>query len=244
MLRLFKADLHIHTCLSPCTELDMSPSGILTAARESSLDVIAICDHNSSENAPAVIGAAKALDICVLPGLEVTSAEEVHILALFDDIDRSLKLQEFVYQNLPGKNDVDTFGQQVIVDENEDVLGFSERLLIGATVVPIEDVIRSIHSFGGIAIASHIDREAFSIFGQLGFIPEDLGLDAVEISPRMTISEAKNKFPQNYPMITSSDAHYPSDIRKSFTPFLLEEGTVSEIKKALKNEGGRKILFD
>ena len=242
MLRLYKADLHIHTCLSPCTELSMSPKGILTAATKRGIDILGICDHNSSENSLAIMKAAKKMPIHILPGMEVTSEEEVHVLALFDDIAHALKLQEQVYQNLPGKNDEETFGMQVIVNEKEEVLGFSDRLLIGGTTIPLDEIIRSIHALDGLAIASHINREAFSIIGQLGFIPENLGLDALEISPSITIEEAKQKFPYDYPITCSSDAHYPDDIGKSYTSFLLQEGTVKEIKKALKDEEGRKLV--
>jgi PHP family Zn ribbon phosphoesterase len=220
----------------------MSPRGILTAAKKKEIDILGICDHNSSENSLAIMKAAKKMHIHILPGLEVTTEEEVHVLALFDDIGNALKLQEHVYQNLPGKNDEETFGTQVIVNEKEEVMGFNDRLLIGATTIPLDKVLRLIHSFEGLAIASHINREAFSIIGQLGFIPEDLGLDALEISPSITIEEAKNKYPYNYPITSSSDAHYPDDIGKSFTSFLLQDGTVTEIKKALKNESGRKLI--
>lgn len=242
MLRLFKADLHIHTCLSPCTELNMSPKGILTAAKKKGIDILGICDHNSSENSLAIMKAAKKMHIHILPGMEVTSEEEVHVLALFDDIGNALKLQELVYQNLPGKNDEETFGMQVIVNEKEEVLGFSDKLLIGATTIPIDEVLRLIHTFEGLAIASHINREAFSIISQLGFVPDNLRLDALEISPSITIEEAKQRFLYNYPITCSSDAHYPDDIGKSFTSFLLQDGTVTEIKKALKNEDGRKLI--
>jgi len=242
MLRPFKADLHIHTCLSPCTELDMSPKGILTTAKKKEINIIGICDHNSSENSMAVMNAAKKMNINVIPGMEVTSQEEVHVLALFDNIENALKLQEYVYGNLPGENDEDAFGMQVIVNEKEEVLGFNNKLLIGATTIPLEEVIRLIHSFDGITIASHIDRESFSIIGQLGFVPENLELDALEISPNITFEEAKKRYADNYPFTCSSDAHYPDDIGKGFTSFLLKDGTVAEIKKALKNEDGRKLI--
>ena len=242
MLRPFKADLHIHTCLSPCTELDMSPRGILTSAKKKDIDILGICDHNSSENSPAVMKAAESMNIGVLPGMEITSQEEVHVLALFDAIENALKLQEYVYNNLPGENDEDAFGMQVIVNEKEEVLGFSDKLLIGATTIPLDEIIRSIHSLGGIAIASHIDREAFSIIGQLGFVPENLELDAMEISPRVTFEEAIKTYPYNYPITCSSDAHYPDDIGKTYTTFLLEDKTIAEMKKALKNEDGRRII--
>jgi PHP family Zn ribbon phosphoesterase len=221
----------------------MSPKRIITSAIDKGIDIIGICDHNSSENSLAVLNAGKSLNICVIPGMEVTSEEEVHILALFDKFENALKLQELVYKNLPGENDEDAFGMQVIVNEEEEVLGFNKRLLIGATTIPLEDVIRLIHSLEGLAIASHIDRESFSIIGQLGFIPDDLGLDALEISPKVSVKEAREKYMAPYPITSSSDAHYPDDIGKSFTPFLLEEGTVAEIKKALRNENGRQIVY-
>ena len=242
MLRLFKADLHIHTCLSPCTELNMSPKGILTTAKKKGIDILGICDHNSSENSLAIMKAAKKMQVHILPGLEVTTEEEVHVLALFDDIGNALKLQDRVYQNLPGKNDEETFGMQVIVNEKEEVMGFNDKLLIGATTIPLDEVLTLIHAFEGLAIASHINREAFSIIGQLGFIPDNMELDALEISPSITIEEAKQKFPYNYPITCSSDAHYPDDIGKSYTCFLLQDSTVTEIKKALKNEDGRKLI--
>lgn len=220
----------------------MSPKGILTTARKKEIDIIGICDHNSSENSLAVMNAAKKMNITVFPGMEVASQEEVHVLALFDKIENALNLQEYVYDNLPGENDEDAFGMQVIVNEKEEVLGFNNKLLIGATTIPLDEVIRLIHSFDGIAIASHIDRESFSIIGQLGFIPENLELDALEISPNITFEDAKKRYKNNYPITCSSDAHYPDDIGKGFTTFLLKGGTVAEIKKALKNEEGRKLI--
>lgn len=220
----------------------MSPKRILTSALDKGLDILAICDHNSTANSSAIMKAAKTLDIHIIPGMEVTSEEEVHVLALFDDVNNALKLQEYVHKNLPGKNDPENIGMQVIVNEKEEVLGFEDKLLIGATTIPLEEIIRQIHILDGMAIAAHIDREAYSILGQLGFIPEDIGLEALEISPRVSFEEAFKKYKTPYPICTSSDAHYPDDIGKSFTSFLLEKGTVAEMKKAFRNEEGRKVL--
>jgi predicted metal-dependent phosphoesterase TrpH len=220
----------------------MSPRGILTSAKKKGLDILGICDHNTTENSPAVMKAAEPLGIAVLPGMEVTSQEEVHVLALFDTFENALSLQEHVYKNLPGENDEEAFGMQVIVNEKEEVLGFNDKLLIGATTIPLEEVIRLIHSLHGIAIASHVDREAFSIIGQLGFVPDNLELDALEISPRVTYQDAQTAYPYDYPITSSSDAHYPEDIGKTFTSFLLEDKSIPEIKKALNNEEGRQII--
>ena len=163
-------------------------------------------------------------------------------MALFDDIETALKLQEYIYKNLPGENDSDAFGMQVIVNEKEEVLGFNEKLLIGASTIPLENILKLIHGLDGVCIASHIDREAFSILGQLGFIPDSLELDAVEISPRISLAEAEKRYSPQYPITCSSDAHYPEDIGKGFTCFLLKMGTVAEIRKALRNEDGRKVI--
>lgn len=220
----------------------MSPKRILDSALNKEIDILGICDHNSTANAQAMMKAAEGKIIHVIPGMEVTSEEEVHVLALFDDIDKALKLQERVYSNLPGKNDQEAFGMQVIVNEKEEVLGFNEKLLIGATTISLEDIVRLIHSLDGLAIASHIDREAFSIVSQLGFIPQELGLDALEISPKITFEQARQRYQTLFPLITSSDAHDPEDIGKSFTSFLLKEASVAEIKKALRNEDGRRLI--
>ncbi len=242
MLRNYKADLHIHTCLSPCTELEMSPSAIAQQAKTKEIDILGICDHNSAENVPAVMTAAKKFDVHVLPGIEVTSQEEVHILALFDETESAFKLQQIIYDNLPGENDEQAFGMQVVVDHKGEVLRFNKKLLIGASTLSLEKVVDLIHSLEGLAIASHVDREGFSIISQLGFIPEGLELDALEVSPAFSPEEALRRFGSPFPLTFSSDAHYLEDIGKASTFFFIEEGTVGEIKKALRNEQGRKII--
>jgi predicted metal-dependent phosphoesterase TrpH len=242
MLRTYRADLHVHTCLSPCGDLEMSPHKIANQAKIKELDILGICDHNSAENTPALMKAAEKFDIRVLPGLEVTSQEEVHILALFDKVEPALALQDIIYAHLPGENDERAFGMQVIVNHRGDVLGFNKRLLIGASTLTLEEVVATIHSLNGLAVASHIDREGFSLIGQLGFIPDHLELDALEISPRMSFSEAQAKFAPHLPVISSSDAHFLNEIGIGTTTFLLQAGTLDEIKMAFLDTGGRKII--
>jgi len=242
MLKPLKADLHIHTCLSPCGDLKMSPANIAEKANLHNIDILGICDHNSAENIPAVIKAAGQYQITVLPGIEVTSQEEIHILALFDDFSPALMLQDIIYKNLPGENDEEAFGIQVVVNESGEVLDFNQRLLIGASTLSINEVIDIIHSLNGLAIASHIDRESFSLISQLGFIPPDLDLDAVEISWRMNIEDAMEKFKPDVAIIKSSDAHSPEEIGRTTTTFLIEQATAKEIKKALFAQAGRKVI--
>jgi len=242
MLKAYRADLHIHTCLSPCAELEMSPRGIVCAAREREIRILGICDHNTAENVPAIRAAARSHQISVLAGLEITSREEVHLLGIFDSLDSALALQEVVYAHLPGENDKDAFGEQPVVNEEGEILRFNEKLLIGATTLGLERVIALIHSHGGLAIAAHIDREGFSILGQLGFIPASLPLDALEISPATSLEKAREKYGPRFPLTAASDAHRLAEIGQASTSFWLADGTVAEIKKALIQENGRKIV--
>jgi predicted metal-dependent phosphoesterase TrpH len=241
-MRVFRADLHIHTCLSPCAELEMSPRRIVRTASEREIDILGICDHNSAENVPAVRAAAGPFHISVLAGMEVTSQEEVHVLGLFDSPDSAFGLQEIVYAHLPGENDEDAFGMQPVVNEEGEILRFNERLLIGATTLVLEEVVALIRSRGGLAIAAHVDREGFSIIGQLGFIPEGLPLDALETSPAMPAETARRKYGPRLPITSASDAHRLDEMGRASTSFWLAGGTVAEIRKALVQEDGRKII--
>jgi PHP family Zn ribbon phosphoesterase len=206
--------------------------------------MIAICDHNSAENTAAFISAGDAGGLKVLPGMEVTSKEEIHLIALFDAQENCAALQNLIYQNLPGENVEEVFGPQTVVNERDEAVGVNRRMLIGATLLPFEQIVSVIHSLEGVAIASHIDRQAFSLVGQLGFIPEGIPLDGLEISPRTSKEEAKSRFHsyQHYSFVWFSDAHCLEDIGKSTTPFLLKETTSKEVKMALHGEEGRRVM--
>ena len=245
MLRAYRADLHIHSILSPCTDLaEMSPRAIVERSVEAGLHLIAVCDHNSCENFPALQKAAKATGLVVLAGMEITTQEEIHILGLFDRKAHAFEVQGVVYEHLPGENDEKAFGCQVVVNEYEEVVSFNKKLLIGATTLPLEAVVELIHSRGGIAVASHIDREAYSIISQLGFVPPGLALDALEVSPRTGLDEARRRFPglDHLPLISSSDAHSLDGIGSSLTAFLMEAPGIDEMKLALAGREGRKVL--
>jgi hypothetical protein len=244
MIREFRCDFHVHTCLSPCADLDMYPRAVVAMSIARRLDIIAICDHNASENVPYVIQSAKGTGLTVFPGMEIMSSEEVHVLALFDRQENLAMLQDIVYRHLPGKNDEERFGCQAIVNDHDEVEGLSERLLIGATVLPLERIVDEIHGLGGLAVAAHIDRESFGLLGQLGFVPEGLPLDALEVSRRTGLAEARRRYPglARFPMIESSDSHIITDIGKGITRVLLEEATTSELKMAFEKKGGRCIL--
>lgn len=238
-MRDVRADLHVHTCLSPCADTQMQATAMVKQAKKVGLDMIGICDHNSAENVSAVMKAGLREGLAVLPGMEVTSSEEVHILGLFADERDVLRLQEVVYDHLPGENQEDAFGPQIVIDEWDQVIGTNSRLLIGATALTVEQVVEAIHREGGLAIASHVDRERFSLVGQLGFIPQGLELEAVEVSRK-----ASNQQAYDYPVVLFSDAHFLDDIGSVYTCFTMEDTSVDEIRKALKQEMGRAVFVN
>jgi anti-sigma regulatory factor (Ser/Thr protein kinase) len=237
-------DTHIHSCLSPCAELDMHPAALVNAAVQAGLDAIAVCDHNSAENAGAVQRAGNAVGLTVIPGMEITSAEEVHILGLLPNLEAAMALQSKVYRSLPGRNVENAFGMQVIANESAEVLGFNERLLSGATTLNVNEVVADIHDFDGLAVASHVDRERFGIIGQLGFIPPDLNLDAIEVSQQTPLPQARLSFApeEERAILCASDAHEPKDIARAATYAWMEQATLDELRKALAGEDGRAIL--
>jgi PHP family Zn ribbon phosphoesterase len=243
--RCIEADLHIHTCLSPCAEAEMAPAAIVATAAGRGLDMIAVCDHNSAENVRAVAAAAEGCPLAVLGGMEVTSQEEVHVLGLFEPRHDGLgELQRIVYENLPGQNDEAVFGEQTVCGEDGSVVGSCERLLIGATALSIERVVAEIHRLGGIAIASHIDREGFGIIGQLGFIPEGLELDALGLSRLAGDDERWRDVSRRsgLPLVASSDAHRLSQIGAASTSFEMASACLDELRKALESRDGRRLV--
>jgi PHP family Zn ribbon phosphoesterase len=214
----------------------MSPRDIIRRCRETSLDLIAVCDHNSCENAGAVLREGARLGVAVLPGLEICSREEVHVLAVFDRLEHALAMQAWVYAGLEGLNQPELFGWQVVANEDSEVLGENPRLLIGATRLGLSDIVRRTHALDGLSVSAHVDRPANGIINQLGFIPPDLALDGVEVSWRVPLSEARARLPEigDRPCITSSDAHRLDDIGRASTVLHLAAPTLPEIRLALQ----------
>lgn len=226
----------------------MIPPNILRAALSRGLDVIGITDHNTGENVAAVREAAIGSPITVIGGMEVATAEEAHVLTFFDGDGRLAEFQQFIYENLHGNNDPEKFGHQWVVDAEGSVVDVNPRLLAGATTLAIEEVIAKTHDLGGIAIAAHVDRQSFSIVSQLGFIPAELPLDGIELSPffgsrEFGSAELAAATPPNARMrsVRFSDAHYTDDIGRATTEVLMTDATVAELRRALCGEAGRLV---
>jgi PHP family Zn ribbon phosphoesterase len=221
----------------------MSPQKITDRAAEQNLQIISICDHNTAENVAAVMKAAEAKEVIVLPGMEVCSKEEIHVLAVFENLDSAIDLQSEVYDKLQGNNDPDAFGLQVVSNELDEVMGFQDKLLIGAVDLSVEEIVAKIHQRGGLAIASHIDRESYNVVSQLGFIPDTLSFDALELSCHIEDEEARRRFAAyvGSTFIRNSDAHDLDSLGTNTSEYLLEHPTFPEIQWALQKKNGRQV---
>ena len=246
MIRAFTADLHVHSLLSPCASVEMTPRNIVRHAAEAGVDILAITDHNAADNVSAAMQAAAGSGITILPGMEVETKEEIHVLALFDKLPALQTWQHYVDQRRSGlKNDPDRFGAQFIVDAEDNLLAEKPEMLLAPLNGSITEISRRIHALGGLCIASHVDRPAYSILSQLGFIPDDVELDAVELSRRTTAKEAAVRFPAiaGRPVIRSSDAHTIGDFLTGPKTILhIKEPTLAEILLALNAREKRRVL--
>ncbi|MBD3292398.1 MAG: PHP domain-containing protein, partial [Armatimonadia bacterium] len=227
---ILRADLHMHSCLSPCGSLEMSPSAMAARAAELGLDVVALTDHNSALNTPAFAACCAEAGLVALFGLEVTTREEAHVLALFDAPAGALELSEWIYERLPEiLNDPEELGDQVYVDAREEILGTVDRVLTAATDVSVDELARRVSGAGGLFVPAHIDRPYFSLPSQLGFLP-DLPYDALEITRLPCIIDTGGR-----PLITSSDAHYLPDIGSGFTELECERRDAAAVLRALRS---------
>jgi PHP family Zn ribbon phosphoesterase len=243
-MRWFKADLHIHTVLSPCGGLDMSPVNIIRQAVEKKLDIIAITDHNSTKHCRSAQEIAGNYGITVLAGAELNTKEEIHCLAFFENMDKADQFQKYIDHNLtiiPNKAEI--YGHQYLVDENEDILDEEERLLVAALQTGIEDVIEEVHRLEGLVVPAHINRMYNGIFSQLGFLPEGLMVDALELDRRAGNDNFYENHPEigRYPLLRNSDAHSLQQIGTATTEYWLETPVFSEIKQVLSGEWNKRI---
>lgn len=243
----YRADLHIHTVLSPCADLEMTPANIVNKAKKSGLQIIGITDHNSTKNALLVKRLADKEGIFVLTGAELTTKEEVHCLAFFEFEDQLAQFQQFLDEQITIIPNPDGhFGYQPVVDENDDILELISNYLPAALKKGISEIQQYVEKLDGIFVPAHVDRPSNGLFSQLGFIPPGLKFDAMGISGFSTEKDVRKHYflGMEFTLIRNSDAHYLEQIGEIYTQFFLEEISFLEIKAALNQQNNRfvKIL--
>lgn len=210
------ADLHVHSCLSPCGDNGMTPNNLVNMAYIKGLDALAVCDHNSALNLRACKAVADARGLVFIPGIEVETREEVHMLCLFPKLDAAEDFGAWVYQYLPPlPNRPDLFGEQIVMDEDDRQVAVEPRLLIQSTELSIEDAADACRRAGGVPAPAHINRTSNSLLCSLGFIPPHLSFTCVEVYERLPVEGVDL---EKYHVLYNSDAHYLEDIseRRSF----------------------------
>ena len=239
-MKRFAADLHIHTALSPCASEEMTPPAIVRTAWDQGIAMIAICDHNSAGNVSAVQEAA-AESVTVLAGIEITTAEEVHVVGLFPSAGAAGSASDGILASLPkSKGPYCDPEEQLCMDAQGRVVNVETKMLSAATALTLSDTVEHIRKHSGIAIAAHVDRPSFSVMSQLGLLPGDAGFDAIEVSAAAVRSSRVSEFDSfGLPVVTGSDAHFLSDIGKCCTVCEMFEPSFGELALALKGIDGR-----
>jgi len=246
IIKKYRADLHVHTVLSPCADVEMIPPLIVQTALEKKLDLIAITDHNASANVHAVQQAADGTKLTVLPGMEVQSREDVHLLTFFETLDALKAWQTQVNEALPNLlNNADYFGEQFVVDEMGEFIRTEPRLLLTATSFSIDEIFERVNALGGLAVPAHVERTSYGLFPSLGLISENWHVPALEISRHSTPEQATKAFPalRKYPLIQSGDVHRLDEFLGT-TVFRLTSPTVLEIRMAFNSIDGRSVLIE
>lgn len=225
-------DFHIHSCLSPCGDNDMTPQNIVNMAKIWGYDAIALTDHNTAKNCPATAKVAEENGITFIPGMELCTSEEVHVVCLFYTLEDALNFSEYVKSSLPPiKNKPSVFGEQSICDENDNIIGHEETLLVTASSISTQKVVETVGKYNGICYPAHIDRSSFSILSNLGMIDESFGFNSAEIFDISKEQELKERhtYLNSLKILSDSDAHYLENFRSPKRTIEVTENTVKTI---------------
>ncbi len=225
-------DFHIHSCLSPCGDDDMTPANIAGMAYLNDLDVIALTDHNTCKNCPALIKKAEEYGILVIPGMELTTSEEIHVLCLFRNCDDALSFDKYVYERLPDiKNNENIFGKQQIMNENDEITGNIDKLLINATTISFDYLPDILKNFNGLMIPAHINKNSDSLLSVFGFIPPSVSFTCAEINKTNEKDSiiSQHEYLRSCKIITDSDAHYLQDINEKIHTIEICEKNIDSI---------------
>ena len=229
-------DLHIHSCLSPCGDNESTPGNIVGMSVIKNLDVIALTDHNTCKNCAAAMAIGKEYGITVIPGMELTTSEEVHVLCLFHNLEDAMGFDAYVEPRiLQIPNDPKAFGDQFLCDESDEVIGTFPTLLISATDISFDKVDEAIKPFNGVMVPAHIDKNSFSLMSNLGFVPPDSDFKCFELANMANLHKLQeaNPYLKNCNVITDSDAHYIDRINEAVNTLYAQSNSIDDVLSAL-----------
>ncbi len=204
-------DLHIHSCLSPCADIEMTPNNIVNMSVLNGLNVIAITDHNSCKNCKALVEAGKKVNLLVIPGMEICTNEDIHVICLFETVTDAENFSTYVYSNMPLiPHRPDIFGEQIIMNSDDIEISRESYLLLNATNISVNDILSTTNKYNGTAFPAHIDRSSYSVISSLGDIPPEAGFNTIEISTKGNTEKIKSLHPiiKDKLILINSDSHY------------------------------------
>lgn len=231
-------DFHLHSCLSPCGDNDMTPYNLVNMAKLLGLDIIALTDHNSCQNCAAAIEVGESIGLTVVPGMELCTSEEVHVVCLFPDLKSAEGFSEYVLSTVPRINNrPQIFGEQLIMDSGDGILGSQELLLTTASGISIENAVETVSRYGGISYPAHIDRSSYSVLSNLGMITSEMNFSAVEMTDSANQAEYRKKHAiiSDCPIIVSSDAHYLENMKEASRLIELTDNSPEAVISYFKN---------
>lgn len=244
-MRRYRYDLHTHSCLSPCGDNDMTPNNLVNMAALLGCEILAVTDHNTCRNAPAAVRVGEAAGVLVIPGMELCTAEEAHVVCLFGTVEAALAFDEYVAahtMHIPNRPEI--FGEQLILNERDEEIGRIDRLLITATEISVNDVQALVASYGGVAFPAHVDKDAYSVTAALGAIPPEAGFRAAELSGGADRAAVLRLYPELQDMILlrDSDAHYLHLMQENMARVELPARTAGALLDVLRGCGPGRFL--
>jgi len=244
-MRSYKADLHIHSVLSPCGGLEMSPASLIRRIKELNIEWIAITDHNSLANCPAYAEVAEKNGIAFTYGVEIQTTEEIHLLAYFDDREKAMQFDKLLYEALPAiENDADFFGDQVVIDAEENIMRIEQKALSNSVIWSLEETVEYIAAYSGVPVPAHVDAAVNSILGQLGFLPAYPEFPLLGITSGLILDEFLKQHPDlsGHAFLRASDAHYLTDLGCGNSRITVIEPVASELMMAARKIENRIII--
>lgn len=236
-MREYRYDLHIHSCLSPCGDEDMTPSNLTQMAALSGCEILAITDHNTCRNAPGVMEAGERVGLLVIPGMELCTAEEAHVVCLFETLEGALAFDRYVYDNMPHvENRPEIFGQQKILNGEDEPVGEEENLLLVSSFIGVDQVVALTAQYGGVAFPAHVNRDSYSVIASLGALPPEAGFTAAEVSRDCDLASFTQQHPEleGLSLFRNSDSHYLETLAEDPWSLPLPEKSAAAVLAAVR----------